>query len=159
MIVSLTEKGINDAIRKLNKYKEDVQKANKTVLEQIGEYGVEYAKQQVATLGAFDTGELYGSIKGELEKPYRYVISTDCEHAKFVEYGTGIVGSQSDVPRELPSGWKYSTNPNGWVYKGKDGLYHRTKGMPSRPFMYNTKLELMSLYKETIKKEIKKVKF
>ena len=159
MKVSLTEQGINDAIRRLNKYKTDVEKANKKALEELGDYGVEYAKQQVATLGAFDTGELYDSISGKLEKPYRYVISTNCGHAKFVEYGTGIRGSESNVPRELPTNWRYNTNPNGWVYKDKDGEYHRTKGMPSRPFMYNTKLEILSLYKETIKKEIKKVGF
>lgn len=36
-----------------------------------------------------------------------------------------------------------------WSYVGKDGKIHITKGMSSRPFMYNTANELMDKIVET----------
>ena len=76
-----------------------------------------------------------------------YYIYTACPWAKFVEFGTGIVGSENSHPDTSIVGWKYDTNNHGekgWHYF-KDGAWHWTQGMPSRPFMYNTASELRSM--------------
>lgn len=94
------------------------------------------------------------------------------DHALFVEFGTGQVGQQSSYPYGFPEGisWSYNTGKTirqalndivihgstfvkageyYWSYVGKDGKIHITKGMPSRPFMYNTANELMDKIVET----------
>ena len=71
------------------------------------------------------------------------IIFTDCAHACYVEFGTGVVGSANPHPT-LP--WEYDVNghgENGWYYYDTDsGKVRFTKGLPSRPFMYETSREL-----------------
>lgn len=40
----------------------------------------------------------------------------------------------------------------GWFYKGKDGKVYWCEGMDSRPFMYNTSMELLSVVKTEAEK-------
>jgi len=73
------------------------------------------------------------------------------EYAMFVEYGTGIVGSENphptgrwnyDVNSHGESGWWYptdSSDPNPSKKMNKNGnMVAWTKGVPSRPFLYDT---------------------
>ena len=74
-----------------------------------------------------------------------HIVYTDCPWAKYVEFGTGITGSQNPHQNASVSGWKYDVNEHGesgWFYY-RDGEWHWTKGMPSRPFMYETDLKLI----------------
>ena len=62
----------------------------------------------------------------------------------------------------MPEGveWNYNTGKTifeiepgqyGWFYQGDDGKWYFTQGMPSRPFMYETSIELMQLVVRTAK--------
>ena len=76
-----------------------------------------------------------------------YELRNTNEKGAYVEFGTGIVGSENSHPDTSIVGWKYDTNKHGekgWHYF-KDGAWHWTQGMPSRPFMYNTASELRSM--------------
>ena len=76
-----------------------------------------------------------------------YYIYTDCDWAAFVEFGTGVVGKSNPHPDTGLANWKYDTNNHGeagWWYFN-DGEWHWTKGMPSRPFMYETAQELRDM--------------
>ena len=86
----------------------------------------------------------------------------DSHHAAFVEFGTGQFGLESAYPYPFPEGvdWQYNTGETifeispgqyGWFYPGDDGRWYFTQGMPSRPFMYETSLELMNLVVTTAK--------
>lgn len=96
------------------------------------------------------------------------VVVADTAYAVYVEYGTGVVGAANPHPEASGAiaivskagkngdkanahagyGRSFTTGENGnttstnssmgWVYRGKDGKFHWTMGMPSRPFMYNT---------------------
>lgn len=142
---SLDAKSIEKAIREVEKYREDLKVACQELIARLTDEGTQIAKMQVVSLGAFDTGELESSIMGYYSPNLRAgVIKTDAWHALFVEYGTGVVGKSSQHP--MPNGWEYDVNNHGekgWVYHSdRDGRFHWTKGMPSRPYMYNTMREL-----------------
>ena len=86
-----------------------------------------------------------GSIRGFYDSDRNIgIVRADTTYAVFVEYGTGVVGASN--PHPAPDNWRYDVNSHGekgWVYKSeRDGKFHWTKGMPSRPFMYDTIREL-----------------
>ena len=91
---------------------------------------------------------------------------TGSSHAAVVEMGSGIIGKQSPYPGKLPDGvtWNYASGKTirqladgryGWFYPGDDGNWYFTEGMPSRPFMYYTSLQLMKLVEKTVKEVFK----
>jgi len=142
--VRLSEESIKAAIKELDKYKRELDEKAKTLVQRLIEAGVEIAKQEVLALGAFDSGELHGSLDGLMYTDgARGIIFTNCGHAAFVEFGTGVVGAGSPHPT-MP--WQYDVNEHGeagWVYYDeKQGRFRWTKGIPSRPYMYLTARQL-----------------
>ena len=131
---------IDRAIKEIEKYEREFKKNIDLMLERLVESGVEIARNEVISLGAFDSGKLAGSISSVMYvENNRGLIITNCDYAAFVEFGTGVVGSNSPHPT-MP--WDYDVNSHGeagWVYYDEEqGRFRWTKGMPSRPFMYNT---------------------
>jgi phage gpG-like protein len=142
--IQLSEESIKAAIKELNKYKRELSQKANLLVQRLVEAGVEIAKQEVLTLGAFDSGELHDSLDGLMYTDgARGIIFTNCGHCAFVEFGTGVVGAASPHPT-LP--WQYDVNDHGekgWVYYDeKQGRFRWTKGMPSRPYMYLTARQL-----------------
>lgn len=142
--IQLSEASINQAIKELKAYKRELNKNTRLLVQRLVEAGVEIAKQEVLTLGAFDSGELHDSLDGLMYTDGAHgIIFTNCGHAAFVEFGTGVVGSGSPHPT-MP--WQYDVNQHGeagWVYYDeKQGRFRWTKGMPSRPYMYLTARQL-----------------
>ena len=156
---NLSVKSITDAIEQIRKYQEELDSKVKEFTKRLAEEGVQIAKANVVDLDAVFTGELLGSISSE-ERPSGkntsvYVIKADSDHAIYVEIGTGMVGASSPYPGKLPvvyaqgkkfitlkeSFGKYPAGTYGWFYY-KNGQFFFTEGMPSRPFMYNTGVEL-----------------
>jgi hypothetical protein len=72
------------------------------------------------------------------------IIRANAPYAVYVEFGTGVIGKSN--PHPAPEGWKYDVNEHGdkgwWYFNERDQKWHWTKGMASRPFMYNTLQEL-----------------
>lgn len=154
----LSVKGINGLIKELEGYKANfLHEKLQELTRKIAERGVEIAKANITTLDAIFTGELLGSISAKEESASAgkavFCIVTDSEHAAFVEFGTGQLGQEGPYPYPLPDGveWNYNTGRTifeispgeyGWFYY-RDGQWYFTQGMPSRPFMYETSLELI----------------
>ena len=152
---------IQDAINEIRKLKEDLARALDELVRYLTmERGVNIAKMYIAQFPAVDTGFLSDSIAGEFSySEHSGTIYAGAYYAVYVEYGTGIVGEANPHPE--PNGWEYDINGHGeagWFYPVKDGpqsnAWHPagrkaagvrlawTRGMPARPFMYNTMLEL-----------------
>ena len=126
------------------------------------ERGKKIAQMYIEQVPAIDTGDLYKSIEGKYDtKGHSGTLSANVEYAAYVEYGTGIIGGSNAHPE--PNGWNYDVHHHGiegWYYpseKGtwipKEGKYEGqrmawTNGMPARPFMYNTMLELEEIAKQ-----------
>ena len=127
--------------------------------KRLSELGVDIAQVQIADLDAIFTGELIASIHSEYKDSTKYgaifAVVADSSHAVFVEFGTGQRGKDKPYPYPLPEGvsWDYNvgktirknqvTGRYFWFYPGQDGKWHYTEGMPSRPFLYNTSMELI----------------
>lgn len=149
-------------IRKLQKdlmrYQEYLTNKAAQLARKLAEEGVDIAQVQIADLDAIFTGELLASIHSEHKDSTKYgaifAVVTDSSHACYVEFGSGQRGSDTPYPYPLPEGvsWEYNvgktirknpvTGRYYWFYPGQDGKWHYTEGLPARPFMHNTSIEL-----------------
>lgn len=156
--VPLSRKGISDAKKFLLDYKKNVlQQKLRLFVERLAQEGVKTAKANITTFDAIFTGELLNSIHEESgvstkDTAIFYVVA-DSEHAVWVEWGTGQLGSEAPYPYPFPEGveWNYNTGKTifeispgqyGWFYPIPDGTWRFTQGMPARPFMYETAIDL-----------------
>ena len=155
IIFGLSTKEINRAIRELGQYKKELNRKTSLLIEALTDRGVEIAKAQIRGLGAVYTGELEESITGYFNPTVQVgIIRAGAPYAIYVEFGTGIVGAGS--PHPAPAGWRYDVNNHGeagwWYFNDRDQKWHWTKGIESRPFMYNTvqilEMECMRIAKE-----------
>lgn len=147
--VKLDPKSIENAITELRMYKEDLERRVNLLVDTLTKRGAEVARAKVVEMGAYYTGELLQSIDSYLFSfggaPVGF-IRVNAEYGLFVEFGTGIVGENSKHhPAESAFGWEYDVNDHGevgWLFPTDDGTYRRTRGQASRPFMYETALQL-----------------
>lgn len=144
----LSAKGFSKLAKQVRDYRLDLNDKCEEFARRLAEEGVDIARMKISSFDAILTGELLSSMNLEpgdvVSNGASYYIFTGCEWAKFVEFGAGIVGKASPHPDTSLAGWKYDVNEHGesgWHYF-KDGEWHWTKGMPSRPFMYETGQEL-----------------
>lgn len=169
---SLSVKSVRDAMKALEDYKTGLADKCNLLSEKLAEKGVEIAKGEIVSLDAVFTSELLESIHSEERGSGVWAVIAGTAYAAFVEFGTGQVGLSSPYPYDFPDGvsWAYNTGKTirqamqdivihgstfvqageyYWSYIGKDGKLHITKGMPARPYMYNTANELRDLIIET----------
>lgn len=155
----LSISSIRNLQKELEKYRDSLNYKARLLAEKLSERGVEIARVQIADLDAIFTGELIQSLHSEYKgsTPYGAIFATvtDSKHAAFVCFGTGQRGEDKPYPYTLPEGvsWDYNvgktirqnatTGRYYWFYPGQDGKWHYTEGMPSRPFLYNTSMELI----------------
>lgn len=78
-----------------------------------------HAKSNLVNQGAVDTGNLLGSIQGQMNAPHSGEVSTPVEYSVYVEFGTGARGEASSFPGK-PEGITYTA---GWP------------GMAARPYL------------------------
>lgn len=97
------------------------------------------------------------------------VISIGGADVMYVEYGTGMVGSENSHPDAVAAGWRYDVNSHGdlgWWYpttandtnptkkESSSGFVAWTQGVKSRPFMYETYLWAYENFNDIITKSI-----
>ena len=155
--MTLGKKSISEAIKQLEAYRKKVEKLPENFVKTTVELGVDTAKDLAMYMNAYDSGELVNGIVAEYEGEAKGKIVSTAPHSAFVEMGTGIVGKQN--PGQSIPGWQYDVNEHGeegWWYIGNDGKKHWTKGMPSRPYMYDTAQLLKQSAPWIVEGEIKK---
>jgi len=163
----LSQSSIKQLQRGLEKYRDSLEYKARLLTETLAERGVEIARVQIADLDAIFTGELIQSIHSEYVTSQKggaiFAVVADSEHAIYVEMGTGIVGAQHPYPGKLPTVYaqgktirQLADGRYGWFYQDKDGNWWFTEGMPSRPFMYNTTMELYQIVFKTAKEIFEK---
>lgn len=166
----LSQSSIQNAIKQLRAYQDSLTYKCQMVAQKLAEKGVEIARVQIADLDAIFNQDLIKSIHSEYVGSVKgggvWAVVAGTDHAMFVEFGTGIVGQEHPYPGEFPDGvtWNYASGKTirqfadgryGWFYPGDDGNWYFTEGMPSRPFMYYTSLQLMKLVEKTVKEVFK----
>lgn len=143
--INLNPREIDRLIKDIKQYKRELTEKVNLLIGELTDYGVEVAKAQVRELGAWYTGELESSIEGYFSPSVGVgIIKAGAPYAVYVEFGTGIVGKSQ--PHPSPDDWRYDINEHGesgwWYFNDYTGHPQWTKGIPSRPFMYNTAREL-----------------
>lgn len=161
-----SKQSINMAIRRLNEYKKEVETKATELAMRLTDLGAEIVRMKIVEMGAYYSGELLSGVDGYFSPSLNAgFIRVTSDHVAFVEFGTGVVGQSNPHKNgeylSLAS-WGYATGSKifttkdgrvGWVYPTDDGGFRFTEGMPSRPFMYETALELERQY-EQIAKEV-----
>ena len=161
----LSPSSVSALKNELEAYRKSLPYKASELARRLSEAGVPIARMNVVELDAVFTGDLINSIHGEYvsSKPFGAIFSivASSEHALFVELGTGIVGARHPYPGKLPVVYAQGKTIRhladgryGWFYE-KDGKWYFTEGMPSRPFLYNTALDLVSLVPKIAKEVFK----
>lgn len=145
----LSAKGFRDIAKQIRRYRNDLTDKCEEFVYKLAEEGIVLAQLKIMDYDAVWTSQLLNSMNLEagdiVYNGATYYVYTDCDWAAFVEFGTGIKGKEN--PHPDANGWKYDVNSHGetgWFYF-KNGSWHWTQGMPSRPFMYETGQELKDI--------------
>ena len=157
-------KSVENAIKELQAYKKEVETKTRQLVERLTYLGADIARVKIVGLGAYDTGELLSGVDGYYSSTSNIgFVRVTSDHVAFVEFGTGVVG-QANPHRNgeylSKAAWQYATGPKiftkkdgrvGWIYPTDDGGFRFTEGMESRPFMYETALELQRMFPKIAK--------
>ena len=156
---SLGVRSIQGLINSLESYKQSLRQKTDAMLQNLAAKGEEIAKSECPVR----TGHLFNSITGLCDGNGKAIIRVNCPYAVYVEMGTGIKGANSPHPNTAVLGFTFAYDRNGHGEKGwwyptdekdpnptkitaKNGkIYAWTRGMPSRPFMYNTAQQLKDI--------------
>jgi hypothetical protein len=149
------ENSIKNAIKELKQYKRDVENKTRLLVQRLTDEGAAIARVKIVNMGAYYSGELLSGVSGYYSPSLNAgFVKVASDHVAFVEFGTGIVGQNSPHKNgeylskaawSDASGTKIFTTKDGrvgWIYPTDDGGFRFTEGMESRPFMYETALEL-----------------
>jgi hypothetical protein len=159
-----SKQSINMAIRRLNEYKKEVETKATELAQRLTDLGADIVRMKIVEMGAYNSGELLSGVDGYFSPSLNAgFVRVTSDHVAFVEFGTGVVGQSNPHKNgeylSLAS-WGYATGSKifttkdgrvGWVYPTDDGGLRFTEGMPSRPFMYETALELERQYMQIAK--------
>ena len=150
-----TSGGIKRAVKELEQYKKDVEAKTRLLAQRLTDYGAELVRVKIVSMGAYYSGELLSGVDGYYSPSLNAgFIRVTSDHVAFVEFGTGVVGQGSPHNNGeylAKAAWQYASGSKifttkdgrvGWIYPTDDGGFRFTEGMPSRPFMYETALEL-----------------
>lgn len=154
--LSLNGSDIDYALKATQEYKKKVKKYGEKLTKALTEQGVSLAQQNASYMNVYDSGELVNGIDSKYSGGKGYIVS-NAAHSAFCEFGTGIVGAMSPHPDPIP-GWEYDVNEHGesgWWYYDDKGKRHWTKGMPSRPYMYDTVRMLKDIAPKVAKEVLK----
>ena len=156
--IDLNKKGsLENGIKELQAYKKRVQENTSLLVQKLTDYGAEIVRIKIVNMGAYYSGELLSGVSGYYSPSLNAgFVKVASDHVAFVEFGTGVVGQNnphkngeylSKAAWNYASGAKIFTTQDGrvgWIYPADDGGFRFTEGMESRPFMYETSLELQS---------------
>jgi hypothetical protein len=149
------ENSIKNAIKELKQYKQDIENKTRLLVQHLTDEGASIARVKIVNMGAYYSGELFSGVSGYYSPSLNAgFVKVASDHVAFVEFGTGIVGQNSPHKNGgylSKAAWNYASGAKifttkdgrvGWIYPTDDGGFRFTEGMESRPFMYETALEL-----------------
>ena len=154
---------IKECQKQIKQYQVEFQAKMDLFTRRLAEIGVGIAQAKAIELDAYYSGTLVSSIdlkRGDvIQHGSNWIIFTDCPYAKYVEFGTGIIGGlYGSHPLADEKGWEYDVNNHGidgWRYLGDDDKWHWTNGTQAKPFMYETAFELnFGAYISKVAKEV-----
>lgn len=145
---------VDQMVRRIKEYKKNIEKSPSDSLDDLLEKGKELMS------GMVDSSSVATSIDTEKFNDNEGSIFTEHPIAKYLEYGTGIIGSLYPHPK-LPPGWSYDVNEHGWAgwtYPKPGGGYGRTSGQPGQRFVLDTAFLLRKQARVEVLNKLKEYK-
>ena len=163
--INLNEQGsIGKALRKVRAYRKRVETNTRLLVQRLTDYGAEIVRIKIVEMGAYYSGELLSGVDGYYSPSLNAgFVKVTSDHVAFVEFGTGVKGQNSPHKNGeylSKASWAYASGAKifttqdgrvGWIYPTDDGGFRFTEGMQSRPFMYETALELQRKFPQLAK--------
>ena len=123
-------------------FKGAIEEALLRALERMGLAAEGYAKENLTSLKAVDTGNLRNSITYSVDPSEKCVyIGSNVEYAPYVELGTG---KYADGGRQDP-----------WVYQDTEGKWHHTHGQRAKPYLKPAVADHKQTYRNILEDELK----
>lgn len=158
----LSHQSVKNLIGELKDYQKELEKVKEPILNALADYTYErvllYLEYSIGLGNYVPTHKLENSIKKSPIFQDMIRVYSDLAYAKYVEFGTGVTGSEDPHPKTSEFGWSYDENSHGdkgWVYQASDGNFYRTSGQEAHRFMYNAWLDLQENYMEIVKKVLR----
>ncbi len=161
--VRLDPKEIEGAITKIREYQKEVETKARLLVQRLTDLGAEIVRVKVVSMGAFYSGALLSGVGGYYSPTLNAgFVRVTSDHAAFVEFGTGVVGQNSPHQNGeylARASWNYASGARifttksgkiGWIYPTNDGHFVFTEGMKSRPFLYQSALELQAKFPQIV---------
>lgn len=156
----LSKESINGLLVNLKSFRKELKLAKNEILIELANYTKQLVQKNIQNTvsngGYSSTNQLLNSIQISEIMNDMIRIYTDLWYAKYVEYGTGIVGKHPVATQE---GWSYDVNEHGedgWVYKASNGNFYWTQGEEAHMFMMNAYEELKKNYLPIVKQVLRK---
>lgn len=148
--------GLESLLNKLNKLGGNVEE---TLYNSIAKQ-TKFIQGEAKELCPVDTGDLRNSIKANTIKNKNEIVgtvSTNSDHAAFVEFGTGKVGERTNTNTKVNVSYKQDK----WLANIPDVGPRWIEGQPAQPYLYpalkNNEDKILENIKDDIKKAIKEV--
>lgn len=148
--------GLESLLNKLNKLGGNVEE---TLYNSISKQ-TKFIQGEAKELCPVDTGNLRNSIKANTIKNKNEIVgtvSTNSDHAAFVEFGTGKVGERTNTNTKVNVSYKQDK----WLANIPDVGPRWIEGQPAQPYFYpalkNNEDKILENIKDDIKKAIKEV--
>lgn len=158
--VKLDPHSIDEAIKEIQAYKEDLERRVRFLLKRLTDQGVEIAKAKVVEHKIIHDTKLTDSIGGFVMGNVGFV-RVDDENAVFFEFGTGPIGAKNPHPsgdgKYASQGWHTQADGKpmerlyGWKPLFGEDVYYYTEGQAAKPFMYETAMQLREEFPRIVK--------
>lgn len=150
--------GLNSLLNKLNSLGGNVEK---TMYQAVNKMGL-FVQGEAKDLCPSNTGDLRQSIQCntvQANGKVSSVISTNSDHAPYVEFGTGPKGEHTPVENKYPGELAYKQDK--WLVNIPDVGWRYIEGQPAQPYLYpalkNNRETVVNNIKEDIKDAIREV--
>ncbi len=148
--------GLDSLLKKLNKLGGNI---DEVLTQSIGQQ-TKLVQGDAKDLCPVDLGDLRNSIKGTV-KNYKGrivgVVSTNSDHAAYVEFGTGKVGERTNKNTKVNVSYKQDK----WLVNIPDVGPRWIEGQPAQPYLYpalkNNEERIIENIKADVRKAIREV--
>lgn len=150
--IELSEKSINDAIKKLENYKKSLSKKNDEFVEKLAEEGIVMIRASLTGIDLNGDGWSYNADKESISSGSvsSMRINLSGERILFIEFGAGVTYSQPQHPKAGEFGYGPGTypgfgrglDPNGWTYTADDGTRKHTYGNQAYAPAWNASVQM-----------------
>lgn len=163
--VSLTNKGLDNLITKLNSLKEGLKEADKNIVKDMATFVENQVSNNLAATPYKDGNEdavAYSDIKENKAE-----VGMQGSQVVYDEFGTGTEGAKAPHPDKSKFALKgYNTGPKikvsktgelFWLYRDKNGELVKTQGIPAGKQVFNASVLLKGKKIQIIKKRVGEV--